>query len=100
MEMQPKPIIQMPKYKCHKEVWALKIEILLTSPAGAVVIIPEKKEYSPIEVDKEFMDRHKPKAGGYYVVYADGYESYSPAGPFESGYTLNEEHQANGSKPQ
>ena len=32
------------------------------------------------------MDRHKPKAGGYYVVYDDGYKSYSPAKAFEEGY--------------
>ena len=28
-----------------------------------------------------------PEVGGYYVVYEDGYKSFSPAGAFESGYT-------------
>lgn len=30
----------------------------------------------------------KGKVGGYYVVYEDGYESWSPAEAFEKGYTL------------
>ena len=35
-----------------------------------------------------YMHKHKPEVGGYYVVYEDGYKSFSPAGAFESGYTL------------
>ena len=31
------------------------------------------------------------EAGGYYVRYPDGYESWSPAEAFEEGYTLVEE---------
>jgi hypothetical protein len=33
------------------------------------------------------MTKHAPEVGGYYVVYADGYKSYSPAKAFEDGYT-------------
>jgi len=33
------------------------------------------------------MYKHKPEVGGYYVVYADGYKSFSPAQAFEEGYT-------------
>lgn len=33
------------------------------------------------------MAKHKPVAGGYFVVYEDGYESFSPAKAFEEGYT-------------
>lgn len=32
--------------------------------------------------------KHGPQVGGYYVVYADGYISYSPAAAFEDGYRL------------
>ena len=34
------------------------------------------------------MEKHKPHAGGYYVVYDDGYKSFSPAKAFEEGYRL------------
>jgi hypothetical protein len=33
-------------------------------------------------------ERSNPQIGGYYVLYEDGYESFSPADAFESGYSL------------
>lgn len=50
------------------------------------MIVPEQG-YSPFEVSREYLDKHQPEAGGYYVRYADGYESFSPASAFEKGYT-------------
>ena len=41
-----------------------------------------------------FVQKHNPQSGGYYVRYEDGYESYSPAEAFESGYTPIEEEEA------
>ena len=38
-------------------------------------------------VDRVWMRKHEPQVGGYFVVYKDGYCSFSPAEPFESGYT-------------
>ncbi|MNQ66914.1 hypothetical protein D3C85_814160 [compost metagenome] len=29
--------------------------------------------------------KHEPNVGGYFVLYKDGYASYSPAEPFEEG---------------
>lgn len=88
---------EMPRYKCHKEVWALKIkEIrLLTNdlnsepqPIIGATITPEENEvYAPFEVDAVYVQKHDPQVGGYYVVYQDGYKSFSPAEAFESGYT-------------
>lgn len=79
---------EMPKYKCHKEVWALKIgEITIHPTAGNATIIPEESEFAEFDVDSEYVSKHKPQVGGYYVVYEDGYKSFSPAEAFESGYT-------------
>ncbi len=36
----------------------------------------------------EYVNKHRPQPGGYYVQYADGYLSYSPAQAFEGSYTL------------
>lgn len=41
-----------------------------------------------IAVYGDYLFHHKPQVGGYYVQYADGYESYSPASAFEKGYFL------------
>jgi len=50
------------------------------------LIIPENNEFGPIPVSGEYLKKHQPKVGGYYVVYPDGYKSWSPAEAFESGY--------------
>ena len=84
---------EMPKYECHKKVWALKIADI-TEPTNNIgtarTIIPADKGYGPFVVDGEYMSKHNPVIGGYYVVYEDGYKSFSPAAPFESGYHLCE----------
>ena len=78
---------EMPKYRCHKQVWALKIGGILTKVDGGAVLAPREDGYAPLEVDAAYMAKHQPKVGGYYVVYEDGYKSFSPADAFESGYT-------------
>ncbi len=80
--------MEMPKYVCHKEVWALKIEAIIFVQ-GRIFLQPVGA-YDRIEISKDFDRKHNPSSGGYYVVYADGYKSYSPAHAFESGYTRME----------
>ncbi len=90
--------VEMPKYQSHKKIWALKIKsIELDSDKaneedretdGSAMIIPEEDGYAPFKVDHEYMRKHNPKVGGYYVQYKDGYASWSPAEAFEEGYSL------------
>lgn len=91
------PAREMPRYKCHKEVHALKIGAIGQAAEGQErqhaggdwYLVPEDTGYGPICVGHdEYVVKHKPQPGGYYVVYDDGYKSYSPAAPFEAGYTL------------
>ena len=83
----------MPKYKCHKEVWALRIRNVYTkSEPGqdhleSTFLSFMDDNYADIEVDEEYISKHLPQIGGYYVVYKDGYKSFSPANSFEEGYT-------------
>lgn len=77
---------EMPRYTCHKQVWALRIA-KLDQQEASVVITPNEDGYSPFTVSSEWAERHKPEVGGYYVVYKDGYSSYSPADAFEEGYS-------------
>ena len=78
---------EMPKYRCHKEVWALKILDVGTVPNGDGFITPADDEYASFPVPAAYMEKHRPQAGGYYVQYEDGYRSFSPAKAFEDGYT-------------
>jgi hypothetical protein len=77
----------MPRYRCHKEVHALKIKEITLCAAGGAVITPEDPGYAVFAVDEAYVGKHAPTVGGYYVVYADGYKSFSPAAAFEEGYT-------------
>ena len=78
---------QLPKYKCHKEVSALKIKDIIDANLGTKMIDSEEDGYEPFTVSADYVRKHNPKQGGYYIVYKDGYESYSPAKAFEEGYT-------------
>lgn len=80
---------EMPKYKCHKEVWALKIKDLEQEleSSGLVILTPVEEGYTPFKLTNDYVDKYRPVVGGYYVVYEDGYKSFSPAEPFEAGYT-------------
>jgi hypothetical protein len=75
----------LPQYRCHKRVSALKISHIEITDSGAV-ITPADDGYKPFKVNSAFMDKHRPVVGGYYVVYVDGYETFSPAESFERGY--------------
>ena len=44
--------------------------------------------YAQRRVSAAYVQRHDPRPRTYYVVYADGYESCSPAKAFEEGYRL------------
>lgn len=94
---------EMPRYQCHKKVWALKIkEIVFNEPkkqelpnGGSIsecgrsaTITPEEKGYAPFNVNEDYIAKHNPKVGGYFVIYDDAYQSFSPADAFESGYSL------------
>jgi len=89
---------EMPKYKSHKKVWALKIKSIVfdndlahkedRETDGSAMITPEEKGYGKFKVDGQYVHKHRPKAGGYYVVYKDGYKSFSPAEAFDEGYSL------------
>lgn len=81
---------QMPRYRCHKIVHALKIEGIHYLRDGQLVLLPEDKRFAPFEVSDAFRRKHSPAAPGYYVVYEDGYTSWSPVEAFENGYTLIE----------
>jgi len=85
--MSDQPQREMPRYKCHKEVWALKIAEMAIGENEESSLLEVEEGYGPIEVSADYMAKHQPRIGGYYVVYKDGYKSFSPAEAFEEGYT-------------
>lgn len=82
---------ELPIYSCHKQVRALKIKgVAAHAENDGAKLHFEDEGYAPLDVDAGYMMKHIPMAGGYYVIYADGYESFSPAEAFESGYIHGE----------
>lgn len=83
----------LPQWQCHKVVSAFKI-------------VERKRAYSQdvdssegfthkllgddgiaVVVGQDYMDRHQPLVGGYFVQYENGHQSFSPAEAFEAGYS-------------
>lgn len=94
---QSAAVIELPKYNCYKQVSALRIKEIRQAPAdqeavnpgGDWILIPYEEGYPPVVVGHyNYYEKHRPEVGGYYVVYADGYKSYSPKQAFEEGYSL------------
>lgn len=87
---------EMPKYRCHKEVRALKIRKIVARPEpvdpqtglSMFDLIFEEPGFNSVPKDAAWITQHKAVEGGYYVVYKDGYSSFSPAHAFDDGYTL------------
>ena len=56
----------------------------MPKPDAAILVLECGVE---IDVDMDFIARHRINIGGYYVVYQDNNTTYSPKETFESGYT-------------
>lgn len=79
---------EMPKYQSHKQVWALPIAAIERDADGSAKIAPAERRYGTIQTKPGYPWKGNEDDLGYYVVYADGYESWSPTKAFEDGYTL------------
>ena len=83
--------MNLPTYTCHKTVRAARVQgvdpDLKSGAVSLVLALPDgSKVFHPVSA--EFVQKHNPQSGGYFVKYEDGYESFSPAKAFEEGYSL------------
>jgi hypothetical protein len=64
---------EMPRYRSHKDVWALKIAAIdYDGPpddriSHGATITPEEKGYAPFKVDAAYVSKHKPQAAGRHI---------------------------------
>ena len=72
------------EYKCHKVVKAAMIVNIWMVSGGYKLKDEDGDEHF---VTYHWFDKFEPEVGDYLVEYEDGYQSRSPAGPFEAGYT-------------
>jgi hypothetical protein len=82
----------LPTYRSHKVVQAGKVVRIEPIEIGGAILALEAAGPEggvgaiEVKVDADYMTKHQPQVGGWFVVYADGYQSWSPAEAFESGY--------------
>lgn len=83
--------MEMPRYRSHKRVWALKIkEVNYSTPNPGLALLKfEDGRYADRLVS--IVNRPNPEAGWYFVSYEDGYHSFSPSAQFLNGNTLESE---------
>ena len=81
---------ELPRYEIHKEVYALRIEGITTNVLhGDAMIHPFEKEYASFRVSGEWLEKHSPKVGGYFVYdILSRVSHYCPAKAFEEGHSL------------
>ena len=81
----------LPQFKCHKTVRATKIIDIQLPDEQVSTIAKLTTNNGDIFVEMTWMGKHHPKRGGYFVVYDDNYQSYSPEEQFEGGYVEQKE---------
>lgn len=89
---------EMPRYKSHKTVWALKIAAIEILQDGRAKIAPKDQGYAAFETTLPYKPVFKGDENdlGYYVQYADGYVSWSPSKAFEDGYKPSDQEKHDG----
>lgn len=80
--------IKLPRYQCHKKVYALKIAAIEFEPNLAKIAFVDEK-YAVMYLNN-YREKFKGDENdlGYFIQYDDGYVSWSPSKVFEDGYTL------------
>lgn len=74
--------VPLPRYRCHKEVAALKIAAVAPRADGDAILSFDG--WAPVRVSHDMVRRYMPVAGDYLVFYEpDGYRSISPCAAFE-----------------
>lgn len=73
---------EMPRYRSHKIIHALEIKAVVGRRLSFV-----EPGFADVEAEIAMFSRYTPIPGDRYVVYPDGYKSFSPKKAFEDGYT-------------
>jgi len=83
----------LPVYRSHKLVRAAKIAALQCDPGLYILVLAlPGAQFATVEVSNDWLSKRVPTdkmvSDGYYVIYDDGYASWSPAEAFEKGHTM------------
>lgn len=91
--MTDEPLPVLPRWQSHKIIEGDRITEVIKVDQGEEPPLIRWRLACGVVVDVSLaLEGRVPPSefsatGGYYVHYSDGYESWSPAGAFEEGYT-------------
>lgn len=77
--------LTLPKYQSRKIVKGAKI-ISIVDLIGDCGLELNLEGDQKVAISRDWYVKHSAASGGYYVIYDDGYTSWSPAEAFENGY--------------
>ena len=77
--------LRLPKYQSRKIVKGAKI-ISIDDLVGDCGLVLNLEGDQKVAISRDWYTKHAAASGDYYVIYDDGYTSWSPAEAFESGY--------------
>lgn len=78
--------LNLPKYECHKYIWALQIKRIDPTADGGAIITPVEGGFAPFHIDADYLDKYRPVVGGYYVVDADENGCFLSEAEFQRDY--------------
>lgn len=90
---QPKLLTELPKFISHKIVQAARVTGVSEGHLPDILFVWHLAGGFQVEVDEDLARRVPTRVGpdgpigGYFVLYPDGYRSWSPAEAFDGGYT-------------
>ena len=76
----------LPRYRSHKEIWALEIASVKINADGSATL-DFVEPFAAHTVASKVVHRYMPITGDRFIVYEDGYTSISPRAAFENGYS-------------
>lgn len=76
----------LPQYKCSKTVGALTIANIVVKRQGGAFLYFKEEGWTLWYVDQVYLDKHKPKIGGYVVMHDGPYCTFCPAEPFDLAF--------------
>lgn len=74
-------------YTSSKQVNAMQIQTMVPDSSYQTCVLVGQAG-DKVTVDRDYMMKHKPKVGGYWLEYEEGYQSFSPKGTFEASHRL------------
>lgn len=81
----------LPLWRSHKLIRGFEIAQMVPLEGTSQLRLIDPTGQHIVDVSNQYVMRYRPYVGGYYALYSDGYESFSPSDAWLAGYTKVDE---------